>query len=360
MREWLRSDRWRSPFVVAAVAGALLLAVMMMVSAIGNRRVARIHPPGAAEPIGTGYQGLIGDLNVPIARQFVIVAAEPLEAGDRIEDAVVQRRSALLVIKDFPRLFKAAPGPKPLPGWFEQPEEAIGQYALGEIPPGMPLGPTNVGRVSPLASPLDELRPARFTIPMAAEPTLYQLLRPGDRVDIYLVSPGRVSRRAVLNVRVVAVANYVSEGSGLLSRDSEHERFGAQYEASQRSRARIRNRQAQAAQAAAEKGGAKGGAKGDASKSPEAKGDQAKSENGEEPAKSGEAASGENGKAPEAKPGGPSGYDAKNLPKGVAKAGGDFDGRAITVQVSEAEALLLSLASNTPDVNIEISLHGRS
>jgi len=43
----------------------------------------------------------------------------------------------------------------------------------------------------------------------------------------------------------------------------------------------------------------------------------------------------------------------------VAKAGKAFDGRAVTLQVSPAEALLLATAMCTPKVEVEFSLRPR-
>jgi hypothetical protein len=373
MREWLDSERWRNPYLVTAAVGLFIVGTLWLVTSVHGRTRQMLLPPGAAPTMHAGYQGLIGE-NVTLQRpEYVVVTNTALNPGDRIETEMVERRSSRSVVEQFPELRNPQAqkqGEAPLlAGYFDRVEDAVGLFALTELPEGSPLGPKTVASSSPLANPIDQVRPDRFVVPMPPEPTVWQLLVPGDRVDLYFVVPGQVSRRTILNVRVVAVNNFVGQGSGLLSAGQENKQFGPKELASQRKLARIkalqrqqqqRQQQQPPSQPQPQSKGASSGppppmedqngaTKGDETKAGDTKADETKAP--EPPPAT------EPGKAPPPKPG----FDTKAPPEGVAKApeARPYDGRAVTLQVSEQEALLLSLAMRTPKVDIEMSLHRR-
>ena len=388
----------RSPLAIAMAVGAVLLGLITLLSAVGSRRTVASHPVGALEPTTQGYQGLIGTSAVPANVKYVAVLNVPLLTGERVEREMIERRAVPEVVREFPTLRSDEikdPAANPLDGYYEQEEDAVGKFALVDLQAGMPLGPRTVAGESPLADPLDRLRPDRFTVPMAKEPTLYPLMRPGDRVDVFLVVPGELSRRTLYNVRVVAVNNYLARDSGLLDKRAESENFGSRQQAAQSRRRRIlaeqerMNRQGGATKAgtpaAAGKSAqpdSKAGAADSKSGQADAKSGPADAKSGPADAKSGpaDATKGEPTKATESapassppsstatKPGEPGkGVSPKagalqNLDEkggNVAKAGKEFDGRAVTLQVSPQEALLLSLAMCTPNMEIEFSLRPR-
>ncbi len=386
----------RNPLVMAVAIGALLLGLVTLLSAVGSRRTIASHPVGTVEPTTQGYQGLIGTSVLPANVNYVAVLNVPLLTGERVEREMIERRAVPEVVREFPTLVpERAEGStaNPLEGYYDQEEFAVGKFALLDLQAGMPLGPRTVASESPLADPLDRMRPDRFTVPMATEPTLYPLMRPGDRVDVFLVVPGKLSRRTLHNVRVVAVNNYLAKGSGLLDKRAEKDNFGSREQAAQSRRRRIlaeqerMNRQGGGAQSGATP--AKAGQPENKTAPPDGKAGQADTKAGQADAKSNQAdakaggadaTKGEPTKAAEsaptstppsstpAKPGEPGkGVSPKagalqNLDEkggNVAKAGKEFDGRAVTLQVSPQEALLLSLAMCTPNMEIEFSLRPR-
>ncbi|MBI5832352.1 MAG: hypothetical protein HZB16_08615 [Armatimonadetes bacterium] len=375
LREW-----GRNPFVAAVAIGLFLIGLMTMVSATSSRRIAAIHPAGTLEPTSEGYQGLVGATIAPANTQFVAVVNVSLMAGDRIEPEMVERRASTQIVSQFPMLrserARKDPQAPPLEGYYEKVDEPVGKFALLDLAAGMPLGPQTVAAESPLADPLDRQRPDRFTVPMPAGATLFPLLRPGDRVDVFLVVPGALSRRTLHNVRVVAVNNYLSPESGLLDRGAEKEAFGSRQEAAMRKRQKILaeqarlNQQGKAAPAEGQPPAKPAEAKAEPTKADAAPQDATKpgeapkagegSKAGEAPpTEPDEATKGPDGKPKDAasKPGALQNLDAKG--GNVTKAGKPFDGRAVTLQVSPAEALLLSTAMCTPRVDIEFSLRPR-
>jgi hypothetical protein len=160
-------------------------------------------------------------------------------------------------------------------------------------------------------------------------------------VDLFLILPGKASRRAIENVRVVAINNFVTKESGLMSAADERAAFGGKAEAAQRKRARMMRERAAQTQGAAKADQPKDEGKDkDKDKPKDEPKDAAKSE-----PQTGEAKGGD------PKPGGMTGFG-----EDVKTHGREFDGRAITVQVSPEEALLLSLATRTADLQIDLAL----
>lgn len=333
-----RGARPARPLVIVSAIGLFLFGVMVLFASI-QRRIAVSRPPAAARALWESGYGNLVTTDVPKRPvQWVVVATTALNAGDAVLSEFVEERTAGRVMADHPEI--KPPGElddeRPLgDGFFADVTEVEGKFAALDIPEGTPIARHMLLDRNPLANPLDAVRQDRITVAMPPEPSLYNLLRPGDRVDVFVMVDDAL-RYSMPSVRVVALNNIIVKGSGIISA-AEETRLTAAEQAAQRKKAEI--------EAEARKRG-------------ETTGNEAEQEQAEEPPAD-ETAEGEAaGDEMETKDA-TGGMDEKDLPEGTYQIGRKFDGRTITLQVSRDEAMLLSLAHSTPTVSLDMALHRR-
>ncbi len=328
-------ERRTNPLFAVSAIGLCLFGLMLLVSSVNRRMAVNRVPPQAQQLWKEGYGGIISHSVPNIQFQYVVVTKERLNGGDQIIPEFVELRTAQWVVDKYPEfeLAGAKKDPKkPLvEGFYESVDKVVDKYAALDLPAGTPLLPNMLLDKNPFANRSDVGRSDRFSIAMAEEPTLYQLLRPGDRVDIMVVLGEETVIRAVRDVRVVAVNNLVTTGSGLLSAEAEA-KLSTQDEAARRRKLEL---EAQARQKAKEQPDAqdKDQTEQDKAEDKAAEGDQAAEKGGEE--------------------------DEGEAPPGTFKVGRKWDGRTITVQVSRREAMILAMTHNTPGIRLDLAVHHR-
>lgn len=312
-----QATRRRRPLLVAVAAIWFVFGLMLLASALRGRFGAPPPPPPGVSPPPPTTVTIAGG-------EEVVVAAVPLRAGDQLDAVMVEKRAAAEVMRQFPALGPAEsqPGQPLLPGYVTEPEQVNGQFLAVDVPEGMPIPAGALSAVSPAAHPLDPYRVDRITLAMPPEPTLHQLLEPGDRVDVFAVMGDRAAALLVPQARIVAIGRVAVSGSGLGREDTQYR--GARYEAAVRKRQRLEQlRRQQEAQSSG----------------------QPPEETGAEPT---EAPEGETGQAP-AQAGGTAAEQADRRE----------EGRALTLQVTPAEAHLLASCHRTVGVRLDFALHPR-
>lgn len=319
-------------FVVASF-GLFLFGAMAMFSSFNRWRHAGEPTPEQrtlfADP---NYQGIMPEIGKAPVRQWVVVSKGHIGLGETVPREMVERRPARDVVEEHPELLmpgatKDAEVPLAENTFVEDPNEVVDKFAALPLEAGQPIARDMLLSRSPTASARDGQRDDRITIAMPDEPTVYPLLQPGDRVNIYIVVGEQALRYQIPDVRVVAVNNIATKGSGLVSAATEQQMTANQH-AAQLEAVKIRDRAMQ-----------------DAAKSGKAPPPETPAEDTEVPADK---------KPKEAHPTG--GVDTKELPKDTYKIGRQWDGRAITVQVSRSEAQLLAMASNSPLVRYDFAI----
>lgn len=350
MRSIAEYEGLRRPWVRALAVVSVLFAGWMLIGSVKRHRAVKELPPGAAQPAGEGYQGLLNPEQGLRPSQTVVVAAGPVQAGDRFEAASLAEQDANLVVEMYPSARNPESLRDPLAplvvGCFARPAEAIGRYAAVDLAEGTPLSANNTSTESVRANPLDAQRPDRFTIALAAEPTLFELLKVGDRVDVYFISPDQVSRRTLLDVRVVAINREQAADEQDFSEAMRREQRSVRAWAARRKRDMLLasrgktpdtpepgETEATRAKQRAERLAA------------EAK---KKAEEVAESGKAGDQKTAETKTTPQ----------PSETPAAIAKS--EYDGRSITLQVNRLEAHLLSAAVRTPHLTIDVALRARS
>lgn len=264
--------------------------------------------------------------------QYVVVSKVELRAGDQLFKEALERRSAQWVISAHPQLQNPASVKDPTQplvlGYYDRIDDVVDRYAAIDLPAGTPVAIGTAVEESPFSNPLDELRRDRITIAMPEEPTLYAMLRPGDRVDINFMLQDSI-RRLLPDVRIVAKNNILTRQSGLLDRDEEKAKSRSVREAASRKAERIRDQQQRADEQAS---------------SEQAPADEQSTEEDETTVD-------ENGEQKKLPP--------QELPPDSFKAGKRFDGRTLTVQVTRQEAIFLASANRTTGITLVFALHPR-
>ncbi len=338
--------RQHSPLFIVSAVGVFLFGLAVLGVSIRDRMKVNRIPVGAEELWRTGYGDLLTTSVEPLSRQEVVVTVGELFAGDQILPEFVELRPALWVVEKYPDFeipgARGDPANDLVQGFYERLDDAVGQYALLDIPAGTPLAPELVAKVNPYRDREDDRRPDRITIAAPPQPSIYQLLTVGDRVDVFVVVGRESIRRTIRNCRVVAVNRVVTTDSGLLNK-SEKARYSSIEEAGIRKKRLIDAERARA-----------GGTPPAAEQPTPEDGQQQPEQSAEQPA---EGATG--GETPPAEAEKPPPEEEK-LPEGaVVLDRPKYDGRTITLQVSREEAMVLSLANNLPGVWVDLALHPR-
>ena len=316
--------------------GVFLFGLAILGVSVRDRLKVNRIPVGAEELYRTGYGDLLTTRVEPSSRQQVVVTVGELYAGDQILPEFVELRTARWVVDQYPGF--EIPGAKDNPdadlvqGFYENPLQAVGQYAIIDIPAGTPLSPDLVLPTNPYRDRADDARPDRITIAAPEEPSIYPLLSVGDRVDVFVIVGQHSVRRTVKDCRVVAIENVVTKDSGLLTK-ADRARVSALDEAGRRKKLML---EAQLGQG--------GGAQ--AKPADEQPGEA----NPDQPAEGTDTTEPPAETPPE----------PQDVPEGaVVLDRPKYDGRTITLQVSRQEAMVLSLANNLPGVRIDLALHPR-
>ncbi len=350
-----RGERRTNPLFAVSAVGLLLFGVLVLSASIQRRIAATRVPPEAKDLWAKGYSNLLPSEVKPRTHQWVVVTKARLNAGDAVLQEFVELRSADWVIGQYPqfKLPAAKPGAEgPLvEGFYEDVAAVEGRYAALDIPPETPLALPMLMAKNPYANPLDEARRDRITMPMPEEPTLFQLLQPGDRVDVFVVANDEAVLRAMRSVRVVALNNLVTKGSGIITAKDEAT-LSVTQEAAQRKRAEIQAEAAKQAQQQPDQ------AKQDQPKQDDTKPDEAQQDDTQAAETAPDAAATTDPAEPY-KPGEYGAVDTRKLPKGMYKVGRKFDGRTVTLQVSRAEAAVLAMCQNLPSVRVDFALNPR-
>jgi len=322
-------NRPTNPMFVVSAIGLFLFGAMVLVSSVQRWRTA--GAPTAEQQVywKTEYQSPIPAVVREPVLQWVVVAKARIAFGEPLMRELVERRSAREVVEQDPSLLppgasKEAKKPLPEDMYISDPEEVEGKYLALTLNAGQPIAKLMLLKRNPLASSVDDLRHDRISIAMPPEPTVYQLLQPGDRVDIYVVVGEKALTHRIPNVRVVAVNNIATRGSGIITAVEER-RLTVQEEAAVREKQKI--------EAAAKRDAEKAGK---APPPPTPKSTE---------------------KKPEAKEANPTGgVDEENPPDDSYKVGRRFDGRTVTVQVTREEAQLLGMTHNAPNVRLDFAV----
>ena len=319
-------------FVVASLGLFLFGAVAMFSSFNRWRHAGQPTPEQQRLFADPNYQGIMPEVAKAPVRQWVVVSKGHIGLGEAVLREMVERRPARDVVEEHPELLlpgatKNSEMPLAEGTFVEEPGEVEDKYAALPLEAGQPIARDMLLRHSPTANSRDAQRADRITIAMPPEPTVYPLLQPGDRVNIYIVVGEQSLTYQIPDVRVVAVNNIAAKGSGLVSAAAEKQ-ITANQQAAQLEAVKIRDRQMQ-----------------EAAKAGKAPPPETPTEAAEVPADK---------KPKEAHPTG--GVDTKELPKDTYKLGRQWDGRAITVQVSRNEAQLLAMAGNTPLVRYDFAI----
>lgn len=345
--------RPRNPLFIVSAIGLFLFGLLVLLSSLNRalqvrrqsaaqRQVAESAPHGELIPEAVQY----------IPTQWVVVTTVPLRAGDQFFEESIEQRSAQWVVTNYPELqteeSKQDPKQPLVRGFYTNVRDVVDRYAACDLPAQTPLALAQVVDVSPLANPLDRIRTDRFVVAMPEEPTIYPLLRPGDRVDVYFIVHDRSIRPPISDVRVVAVNNIVTQQSGLVSAQEERQASRKFQEAALRKKRRLERETGHVG------------------------GQQATDQQGEPPPE--EQTPPEEETTDQQPPGqetepGAEGTDTtaaageeeeEELPEGTFRAGRKFDGRTITLQVTSQEAMLLALTHRTPGVTLAFALRGRN
>jgi hypothetical protein len=337
--------RQRSPLFIVSAVGVFLFGIAVLGVSIRDRLKVNRIPTGAEELWQTGYGDLLTTEVKPTVRQEVVVTVGDLYAGDQVLPEFLELRSAQWVVEKYPEF--EIPGAKGDPerdlvqGFYEYLMEPVGQYAVLDIPAGTPLAPDMLLPTNPYRDRTDDGRPDRFTIAAPEEPSIYPLLEVGDRVDVFVIVGQNSVRRTVRNCRVVAIQNVVTKDSGLLNK-AEQAKLSSLEEAGLRKKAWIESQSTGAAAPPAEQPPAEDG------------------QPAEPPADPNAAAEGAAEGAAETAPAEPPSPEEQDIPDdAIILDRPKYDGRTITLQVSQQEAMVLSLANNLPGIRIDLALHPR-
>ena len=342
-----QGGRRSNPLFAILAFGLFAFGLLAIYSSIQNRLQANRIPTGAEELWQTGYVNLMPSELVPTRTQMVAVLIGKVNAGEAIPREMVELRPAQAVVDKYPSFEIAGARDDPtkdlVEGFYESLPDVDGKYALLDLNPDTPLLKNMLSARNPNLNSLDEQRYDRLTVPVADGASIYDLLVPGDRVDVFLVADEDTIWRAVPNVRVIAVNNVVTKGSGIFTPEEET-KLSYAAEAAQRRKLELEDE-----------------ARRRAATQPQQTKDQTKdAKKDDKPASSDDEDAGStNAKGGPQKKVNTGGVDPKKLPKSALRAGRTFHGRTLTLQVSREEALTLAMAHSASSVRFEFAVHHR-
>ena len=161
---------------------ALLLGLALVLGALAASDVAR-REAALRDQVGRAVE--------------VLVARQPLEAGQRVEPSD-------LAVRRVPERFAPA-GVVPLP------ELVIGERLAVSVPAGAPVGEHLIERVAPGSIP--EMRRGERAAEVVARGSP-ELIVPGSRVDVVVTRDRRDTQLALEDVEVLAARTVPDEGTG--------------------------------------------------------------------------------------------------------------------------------------------------